>query len=126
LIYDRHSRGYVPARNFVLKYVGNGSNLLFRREAALAVGGFDASYAEAGLGGCEDLDFELKLAAQYRIEAVRSFLVGYRVYEGNMSSDRVRMAKSVIATVKQHINRNPSMPPPIRRWRLGDGYRYAF
>jgi glycosyltransferase involved in cell wall biosynthesis len=119
-------RGYVLARNFVLKYVGNGSSLLVRREAALSVGGFDPSYAMAGLGGCEDLDFELRLAAQYRIEAVQSFLVGYRVYEGNMSSDRVRMAKSVIATVKQHIKRNPSMPLKIRRWGLGDGYRYAF
>jgi glycosyltransferase involved in cell wall biosynthesis len=119
-------RGYVLARNFVLKFVGNGSSLLVRREAALAVGGFDPSYAEAGLGGCEDLDFELKLAAQYRIEAVRSFLVGYRVYEGNMSSDRVRMAKSMVATIEQHIKRNPSMPPRIRRWGVGDGYRYAF
>jgi glycosyltransferase involved in cell wall biosynthesis len=119
-------RGYVLARDFVLKFVGNGSSLLVRRETALAVGGFDPSYAEAGVGGCEDLDFELKLAAQYRIEAVRSFLVGYRVYEGNMSSDRVRMAKSVLAITEQHIKRNPSMPPRIRRWGIGDSYRYAF
>ncbi len=119
-------RGYVLARNFVLKYVGNGSSLLVRREAALAAGGFDPSYAAAGLGGCEDLDFELKLAAKYRIEAVRSFLVGYRVYEGNMSSDRVRMAKSVIATIERHIKQNPSMPPRIKRWGRGDAYRYAF
>jgi glycosyltransferase involved in cell wall biosynthesis len=119
-------RGYVLARDFVLKFVGNGSNLLVRREAALAVGGFDPAYAEAGLGGCEDLDFELKLAAQYRIEAVRLFLVGYRVYEGNMSSDRVRMAKSLIATIEQHIKRNPSMPPRIRRWGVWYGHRYTF
>jgi glycosyltransferase involved in cell wall biosynthesis len=119
-------RGYVLARDLVLKFVGNGSSLLVRREAALAVGGFDPSYAEAGLGGCEDIDFELRLAAQYRIEAVRSFLVGYRVYEGNMSSDRVRMAKSLIATIEQHIRRNPSMPPRIRRWGIGSGYKYAY
>jgi glycosyltransferase involved in cell wall biosynthesis len=119
-------RGYVLARNFVLKFVGNGSNLMVRREAARAVGGFDPSYAEAGLGGCEDLDFELKLAARYRIEAVRSFLVGYRIYEGNMSSDRVRMAKSTVATIEQHVKRNPSMPPRIRRWGVGNAYKYAF
>jgi glycosyltransferase involved in cell wall biosynthesis len=119
-------RGYVLARNLVLKLIGNGSSLMVRREAALAVGGFDASYAAAGLGGCEDLDFELKLAAQYRIEVVRLFLVGYRVYEGNMSSNRVRMAKSMIATIEQHIRRNPFMPQRIRRWGLGNSYRYAF
>jgi glycosyltransferase involved in cell wall biosynthesis len=119
-------RGYVLARNLVLKFVGNGSSLLVRREAALAVGGFDPSYAEAGVGGCEDLDFELRLAAQYRIEAVRSFLVGYRIYEGNMSSDKVRMAKSMVATIAQHIKQNPSMPPRIRRWGMGAGYKYAY
>jgi glycosyltransferase involved in cell wall biosynthesis len=119
-------RGYVLARNLVLKFVGNGSTLLVRREAALAVGGFDPSYAKAGIGGCEDLDFELRLAAQYRIEAVRSFLVGYRVYAGNMSSDRLRMAKSLVATIEQHIKRNPSMPVRIRRWGIGNGHKYAY
>jgi glycosyltransferase involved in cell wall biosynthesis len=119
-------RGYVLARNFVLKFVGNGSSLLVRREAALAVDGFDPWYAEAGVGGCEDLDFELRLAAQYRIEAVRSFLIGYRVYEGNMSSDRVRMAKSVVATIQQHIKRNPLISARIRRWGVGNAYGYAF
>lgn len=119
-------RGYVLARDLVLKFVGNGSSLLVRREAALAVGGFDPSFAEAGLGGCEDLDFELRLAARYRIEVVRSFLVGYRVYEGNMSSDRVRMAKSIIATIERHIRRNPTLPPRIRRWGIGNGYKYAY
>jgi glycosyltransferase involved in cell wall biosynthesis len=119
-------RGYVLAHNFVLRFVGNGSNLLVRREAALAVGGFDPSYAEAGLGGCEDFDFELKLAAKYRIEAVQMFLVGYRFYEGNMSSDRVRMARSLVATIERHIERNPSLPPRILRWGVGNGHRYAF
>jgi glycosyltransferase involved in cell wall biosynthesis len=119
-------RGYVLARALVLKFIGNGSSLLVRREAAMAVGGFDPSYVDAGVGGCEDLDFELRLAAQYRIEVVRSFLVGYRLYQGNMSSNRVRMAKSLIATVEQHIRRNPSMPPRIKRWGIGDGYRWAF
>jgi hypothetical protein len=32
-------RGYVLARNLVLKFVGNGSSLLVRPEAALTVGG---------------------------------------------------------------------------------------
>jgi glycosyltransferase involved in cell wall biosynthesis len=119
-------RGYMLSRNLVLRFVGNGSNLLVRKEAALAVGGFDPLYADAGLGGCEDLDFELKLAAQYRMEAVRSFLVGYRSYEGNMSSDRLRMAKSLVSTIAQHIKRNPCISPQIRRWGLGSCYRRAF
>jgi glycosyltransferase involved in cell wall biosynthesis len=118
-------RGYMLARQIVMTLVGNGSAILVRRDAALAVGGFDPSYAAAGIGGCEDLDFELKLAARYRIEAVRSFLIGYRVYEGNMSSDRYRMAKSYVATVARHIEQNPHIPPRIRRWSTAHTYRYA-
>ncbi|WBL80329.1 glycosyltransferase family 2 protein [Bradyrhizobium xenonodulans] len=119
-------RGYVLARDLVLKFIGNGSNLLVHREAALAVGGFDPSYADIGIGGCEDLDFELRLAARYRIEAVRSFLVGYRIYNGNMSSDGSRMARSMIEAVSRHAELNPSIAPRVKRWALGNGYRYAF
>lgn len=119
-------RGYVLARDLVLKFIGNGSNLLVRREAALAVGGFDPSYADIGIGGCEDLDFELRLAARYRIEAVRSFLVGYRIYNGNMSSNGSRMARSMIEAVSRHAELNPSIAPRVKRWAVGNGYRYAF
>lgn len=119
-------RGYILARNLVLKFIGNGSNLLVHRDAALAVGGFDPSYAADGIGGCEDLDFELRLAARYRIEAVRSFLVGYRLYKGNMSSDGSRMAKSMIETVARHAKLNPSIAPRAKRWAFGNGYRYSF
>src|SRR5205085_2298565 len=49
--------GYALARHLYAKPVGNGSSMLVRREAALAVGGFDPSYAACGTGGCEDLDF---------------------------------------------------------------------
>ncbi|GLR91055.1 glycosyltransferase family 2 protein [Bradyrhizobium iriomotense] len=119
-------RGYVLARDLVLKFIGNGSSLLVHRDAAMAVDGFDPSYADKGIGGCEDLDFELRLAARYRIETVRSFLVGYRMYQGNMSSDGSRMAKAMIETIARHVKSNPSIAPRVQRWALGGSYRYAF
>ncbi|MGY3238647.1 glycosyltransferase involved in cell wall biosynthesis [Bradyrhizobium sp. USDA 4448] len=119
-------RGYILARDLVLKFIGNGSSLLVHRDAAMAVDGFDPSYADKGIGGCEDLDFELRLAARYRIETVRSFLVGYRIYEGNMSSDGSRMAKAMIETIARHVRNNPSIAPRVQRWASGGSYRYAF
>lgn len=119
-------RGYVLARDLVLKFIGNGSNLLVRRDAALAVGGFDPSYAENGIGGCEDLDFELRLAARYRIESVSSFLVGYRRYKGNMSSDGSRMARGMMETVARHVKANPAISRRVKRWATGSAHRYAF
>ncbi|WP_210342449.1 glycosyltransferase family 2 protein [Bradyrhizobium glycinis] len=119
-------RGYILARDLVLKFIGNGSNLLVRRDAALAVGGFDPSYADNGIGGCEDLDFELRLAARYRIELVGSFLVGYRRYKGNMSSDGSRMARAMIETVARHLKANPAISRRVKRWATGSAHRYAF
>lgn len=119
-------RGYILARDLVLKFIGNGSSLLVHRDAAMAVDGFDPSYAEKGIGGCEDLDFELRLAARYQIETVRSFLVGYRMYEGNMSSDGSRMARAMIETIARHVKSNPSIAPRVQRWALGGSYKYAF
>ncbi|MGQ0445817.1 MAG: glycosyltransferase family 2 protein [Beijerinckiaceae bacterium] len=118
-------RGFILARHIAINLVGNGSTLLVRRDAALSVGGYDSSYAAAGIGGCEDLDFELKLAARYRIEAVSLFLVGYRVHEERMSSDRCQMAQSLIAVVARHIEKNSHFPPRIRRWATAKSHRFA-
>jgi glycosyltransferase involved in cell wall biosynthesis len=102
--------GYALAQLLYAKFIGNGSSLLVRREAAVAVGGFDPTWAKRGLGGCEDLDFELKLVAKYPISAVPHFLVGYRVYPGNMSSDRLRMGRAIVATVERHLCEHAELP----------------
>jgi glycosyltransferase involved in cell wall biosynthesis len=102
---SRFERGYIYARHISAKFVGNGSALLVRREVIDTIGGFDPSYAAAGIGGCEDLDFELRLSARYKIEAVPERLVGYRIYPGNMSSDAGRMAFSLIRTVERALER---------------------
>ena len=110
--------GYIFARHLFSRPVGNGSSLLVRRETALLVGGFDPSWAARRIGGCEDLDFELKIAARYPIQAVRLFLVGYRAYPGNMSSDGLRVARSVLSTVESHIEAHPELPTwAVRKMR---------
>lgn len=54
-------------------------SVLFRREAALAIGGYDAAYR-----GVEDLDFFLKLAERGRIENLAEPLLKYREHFGKM------------------------------------------
>lgn len=102
--------GYCFARHLYAKPVGNGSSILVRREAAIAAGGFDPTWAARGIGGCEDLDFELKIAANYPITAVGLYLVGYRQYPGNMSSNKLAMALGAISTVARHIELCPELP----------------
>jgi glycosyltransferase involved in cell wall biosynthesis len=102
--------GYMLARHLCFKLVGNGSSMLVRRHVALELGGFDPSWAVLGMGGCEDLDFELKVAARYPIVCVPQFLVGYRRSPGNMSSQRLVMARGFLEVVRQHLKANPQLP----------------
>ena len=104
--------GYMLARHLYFKFVGNGSSVLVRRDVAIELGGYDPSWATLGMGGCEDLDFELKVAAQYPIVCVPQLLVGYRSSPGNMSSHRLKMARGYLGVVKQHLKANPQIP----RW----------
>lgn len=117
--------GYAFARHLYTMPVGNGSSMLVRREIAAAVGGFDSSFAACGIGGCEDLDFELKIAAEYHMVVIPQYLVGYRMYPGNMSSDRLRMSNALAATIARHIQSHPGLPSFAARSVRAVSYEYG-
>ena len=102
--------GFILCRHLFARPVGNGSSMLVRRETALEVDGFDPNWAARGVGGCEDLDFELKIASKYPIIALRQYLVGYRSHPGNMSSNGLALARAVLATVEHHLQLHPELP----------------
>jgi len=120
-----------PALDFTLsphiafQPVGNGSSILVKRDIALEVGGFETDYIRYNAGGCEDLDFELKIVARYPIRCVPEYHVGYRVYEGNMSSDRLRMARSINMVMERHLARNPHLSPFCKTRALAKTYQYS-
>jgi hypothetical protein len=117
--------GYSFARHLYTRPVGNGSSLLVRRETALAVGGFNPTWAARGIGGCEDLDFELKITAKYPIAGVGQYLVGYREYPGNMSSNGRSMALGAISTIAHHVEQCPELPKWVARSALAAISEYA-
>ncbi|MBY5523378.1 glycosyltransferase family 2 protein [Rhizobium leguminosarum] len=120
------ARGYIYSRHLTFKYVGNGSALLVRRDVALEIGGFDSSYAAAGIGGCEDLDFELKLAARYHVEVIPERLVGYRQYPGNMSSNHLQMGRGALEVVRRSLAANAPLPKYATKSATNATQKYAF
>jgi glycosyltransferase involved in cell wall biosynthesis len=86
--------GDVFERQLGQNLVGNGSGLTVRRTAAVEVGGYCPLLFEKGAQGCEDFLFQLELALKYRFVCVPQYLVGYRKYAGNMSSNLVQMRHS--------------------------------
>ena len=94
------ARGDVFEEHLECNHVGNGSSLLVRRDVALAVGGFNPQYAQNGIGGCEDFEFQLKVLQGHKIELVREYGVGYRIHQAQMSADIWRMALGRLAVIE--------------------------
>lgn len=106
--------GDLFAAHLLHNCVGNGSNLMVERDAALAVGGFDSAFAQRGLGGVEDLDFQLKLLETGKMAAIHEYLVGYRCYPGNMSSAHRAMGLGLVKVIDTHSH-NAKVPAKLGR-----------
>ena len=115
--------GYMLARHLYGRAIGNGSSLLVRRSVAVEMGGFDP--ACDSLGGCEDWDFEAKIARKYRIAVVRQYLVGYRLHSGNMSSNGLRMSRAVVEVTAKQVRQNPELPSWVGRLVMAAAHEYA-
>ena len=114
-------RGAFFDKHLEWNHVGNGSSLLVRRDAALAVGGFNPDYAKHGVGGCEDFEFQLKLLRRYKMELVREYEVGYRIHETQMSGDMRRMRLGRIAVI-EHVAAAMNLPERRRKRLLAQSY----
>ncbi len=86
--------GDVFSKQLNVNLVGNGSGLTIRKDALVNIGGYSPMLREKGAQGCEDYMVQMMLAHDYHYIAVPYYLIGYRVYEGNMSSDEIKMLKS--------------------------------
>lgn len=118
------ARGFIFGSHLVMNHVGNGSNFLVRRNAALEVGGFDSSYFDQGIGGLEDRDFQLRFLQRYKVEYVPECLVGYRMYGGTMSSQYEELALGVIAIIEK-FSSDHRVPTALRRVAMSAAHRYA-
>ena len=83
--------GAVYLRMLADNFVGNGSALLVRRAAALAVGGYEESLHGRGGEGSEDMLFQLRLAEHCAAAVAPAYLVGYRRRAGARSDNPAAM-----------------------------------
>jgi glycosyltransferase involved in cell wall biosynthesis len=86
--------GWAPHRHFHINLVGNGSAIMVRRSVLDELGGYSSALRAAGAEGCEDLLLQMRIAARYRLGYVPEYLIGYRRYPGNMSSNTKTMSRS--------------------------------
>ena len=105
--------GQAFLRHLLVNFVGNGSGALFRREALVGIGGFDAGLRAAGLEGTEDYLAQLLVARSWTIGVVPEYLTGYRFLPVAMSANRGRMWRSRLAMVNLVRRRCPGAPEDV-------------
>jgi glycosyltransferase involved in cell wall biosynthesis len=106
-------KGWVFARHLNENFIGNGSSLLVPRDVLDDIGGYSSSLRCQGAEGCEDFFLQLSIAAKHRFEVVPEFLVGYRRFPGNMSSNRVRMLLSRRLVLLSFLERCSTVVRPV-------------
>ena len=90
--------------------IGNGSNLMARRSALDAVGGFDED-----LEGAEDWELAVRLAARHPFACIEAPLVIYRQTPGSLSSDLPRLERSFRLAVERVFASAPRECSPLQR-----------
>ncbi len=110
------AEGSVALRLLYANFIGNASVPLYRRDAVLEAGGYDASLHARGAQGCEDWDLSLRVAARHTTGVAPGHLVGYRRGMITMSSDVSTMARSYAEVVAGFRRDWPSAPPDVFRW----------
>ncbi len=110
------AEGLVALGLLYANFIGNASVPLYRRDAVVAVGGYDASLRERDAQGCEDWDLSLRVAARYDTGVAPGHLVGYRQGMITMSSDVAQMARSYYAVADRLRREWRGVPPEVFDW----------
>lgn len=119
------SEGDIFGHLLCVNVVGNGSSLLMRKDAVLAVGAFESWLRAAGAEGCEDSLLQFRLASKYSFGCVPEYLIGYRDRPGSMSSDAVRMFDSAQKVFKQAEAAAPEWLKPLARRRAAESLFFS-
>ena len=101
-----------------LNTVGSGSAGVYRRDAMLAVGGYDEAMGRRGEQGAEDWKLILQLARRADPVLVPRYLVGYRLVMASMSMANPRRQLDAILAVLREVQ---GEMPDVDRRHFRDG-----
>ncbi len=101
-------------------FIGNGSNVMIRRDAFQATGGFNESLTNA-----EDTEMWLRLAAKYEFVNVSKVQVLYRVSLYSKSSNILPLEKSNLAVINiAYADKKAANYQHLKKYSLGNLYKY--
>jgi glycosyltransferase involved in cell wall biosynthesis len=93
----RPKPGHVPYSAFLARnIVGMHGAVLYRRQAVVDAGGFDA-----GLRSCEDHDLYLRMAGRHPVHAHAALVAEYRRHGGTLSGQSLDMIEAGLAVLRR-------------------------
>jgi glycosyltransferase involved in cell wall biosynthesis len=101
-------------------FIGNGSNILVRREAIESVGEFEPT-----LKSCEDWDYYLRLAAKWHFVLVPESQIIYRKTAGTMTSKAHIMEAEGLRVLKRAYQTTSVNLQQQKNKSLANFYRYC-
>ncbi|CAL4869841.1 Undecaprenyl-phosphate 4-deoxy-4-formamido-L-arabinose transferase (plasmid) [Asticcacaulis sp. MM231] len=110
------AEGFILCQHVYDNVIGNGSNLMVRREAAIRVGGYRDDQREPKTQSADDHLLQLRLATQFRYVVVPEYLVGYRVVGGSVSSNKEQLHLSIMRNLEIIKSMTPHVPDWVYRW----------
>lgn len=120
-VVDIDGYGYLP--HLVYNFVGNGSGLLMRREAFEQAGGY---WSDRSTEGADDLYIQLSIARHWKIACAPSYLVGYRLSPGSVSSAQIKNARATQRVLEVIGDKFPDTPQQVLREKRAETWaRYA-
>jgi SAM-dependent methyltransferase len=97
-------------------YISMGAAVLYRREAVVAVGGFDPE-----LPACEDYDLYLRITRRFPVCTHDEVIAEYRRHGQAMTDDTARMLRAVVRVLESQ--RRFIGDDPVRQRALNEGLR---
>ncbi|NJN09777.1 MAG: glycosyltransferase [Richelia sp. RM2_1_2] len=107
--------------NFLLDdFIGNGSNVMIRREVLMKVNGFDEILTNA-----QDTDMWLKLSAITDFVCVPKAQILYRIRQDSMSSNVLGLEKSNLEVIQRAFSREQAKQyQHLKPQAIGNLYKY--
>jgi glycosyltransferase involved in cell wall biosynthesis len=112
--------GNIYSKLLLKNFIGNGSNILARREAIESVGEFEPS-----LKFCEDWDYYLRLAAKWDFVLVREPQILYRKTVGTATCQASIMEEGGLYVINKTYQTVPSQLLHLKKRTLANFYCYC-
>lgn len=112
--------GNIYSKLLLKNFIGNGSNILARREAIESVGEF-----EPNLNFCEDWDYYLRLAAKWDFTLVREPQILYRKTVGTATCQASIMEQGGLYVINKTYENVPPQLLHLKKRTLANFYSYC-